>query len=64
MFPYAFSPPFVTDTANDPETAKTLHSTIRWNKIADVKIMVDSKVREIRRPSRRNGKTFRAHDVV
>ena len=26
MFPYAFSLPFVTDTANDPETAKTLHS--------------------------------------
>jgi len=51
MFPYAFSPPFVTDTANDPETAKTLHSTIRWNKIADVKVMVDSEVREVRPPS-------------
>lgn len=34
--------PSATDAANDPETAKTLHSTIRWNKIADVKIMVDS----------------------
>jgi hypothetical protein len=45
-------PPFATDAANDPETAKTLHSTIRWNKIADVKIMVDSEVRTARRERR------------
>jgi lipopolysaccharide biosynthesis protein len=34
-------------TANDPATAKTIHSTIRWNKIADVGVMVDSKVRHL-----------------
>lgn len=43
-FPLTRPMPFATDAADDPETAKTLHSTIRWNKIADVKIMVDSEV--------------------
>ncbi|MDC1215251.1 hypothetical protein N8152_00310, partial [bacterium] len=36
--------PLYESTANNPETAKTVHSTIRWNKIADVGILVDSKV--------------------
>ena len=33
------------DAAADPETVNNIHSAIRWNKIGDVKTMVDSKVR-------------------
>ena len=33
------------DAAADPETVNNIHSAIRWNKIGDVKTMVDNEVR-------------------
>jgi hypothetical protein len=46
-------PPTAHPAAEDPETAKTIHSAIRWNKVKEVTAMITSKVRA-RRPSDAN----------
>lgn len=51
-------PPTAHPAAEDPETAKTIHSAIRWNKVKEVTAMITSKVRA-RRPSDANAPNLR-----